>query len=409
MKVMINEVITSTIEVMGLKDECLHQIQIALVELQQLSVEWISPERLTKSKGKTVGWKGTDYLASARVMKLLISHVKEAIEEEGGDDLEKNLEGYQILEEFVLLAQSMVSRIMCDSCNKEEICELELYNKLFLSWSKKYCCEVQEKGLKLTFTSTKGNFLSLMNLPRQMCRFGPMRRYWDSDYEKFISYVKEILPGGIHREGAATLVAKLRRFKETVAVNASKNDAMAFLEKKGLLVDRKDYTRYKDVHVYKSRKEVEEKMEQMKPLSGILVEPEDGSPQYIQVAYRVHGLKKSGDATVFGDLDDGIKRQPINCVSIRFKDGDGKWVASAYYAPTKIVKNQSYENCHIIVETLVDTAAKYVCIVPKLEIHRETRNWVAQLYNVVANDWTERVENNIFVTSSLHQSVFPRS
>ena len=232
-KVMMNEVITSTIEVMGLKDECLPQIQIALIELQQLSIEWMLPERLTKKKGKTVGWKGTDYLASARVMKILISHVKEAIEEEGGDNLEKNLEGYRILEQFVSLAHSMISRIMCDSCTEGDILELELHIKLFLCWSQKYCLEFQKKKVNKTFTATKGNFLSLMNLPRQMRKFGPMRRYWDGDYEKFISYVKEILPGGINREGAATLVAKLRRFKETVAVNASKEEAMDYLKKKG--------------------------------------------------------------------------------------------------------------------------------------------------------------------------------
>ena len=147
----------------------------------------------------------------------------------------------------------------------------------------------------------------------------------------------------------------------------------------------------------------------MKPLSGVLADPENGSPQYIQVAYRVHGLKRSANENVFDTLDDGIKRQPINCVSIIFDDSCGRWVAGAYFACPKIVNNRCYEDCHITVETLVSTALKYVCIIPKLELHRQTMDWRLQICNVVANDWTERVENNSFVTSSLHRSLFPKS
>ena len=404
-KVLINEVIILCIEVMGLKRECLPQIQQTLIEIQQMSVEWLSPERLTKLKGKTVGWKGTDYVGASRIMKVLISHIKETIIEEGGPDLENNLYGYSILEKFVCFAQGMVARIMCDSCTEDEIQELEVYIKLFLSWSLKYCVEVEGKVGKETFTASKGNFLSLLNLPRQMRRFGPMRRYWDGDYEKFIGYVKEILPGGINRDGASSLVAKLRRFKETVAINASKNEAMKYLEKKGLLTESKEYTRYKDVHVYKSRREVEDKLREMKPISGVMVQPQNGGAEYLQVAYRVHGLKRNQQGFVFDQSNSGITKQAINCVSVIFDDSLGKWIAGSYYASPKIVNNRSYEDSHITVETLIEDSSRYACMIQKIEVQKKRIHWTNQMCTVVAHDWTERIENGLFETPSIHRSV----
>ena len=339
--------------------------------------------------------------------EILISHIKEAIEEEGGEDLHRNLEGYRILEQFVLVAQSMVSRIMCDSCTDGDITQLEVYIKIFLAWSETYCQTFEGKESKETFTATKGNFLSLLNLPKQMRRFGPMRRYWDGDYEKFIGYVKQILPGGINREGSATLVAKLRRFKETVAVESSTEEAKAFLNKKGVLPPKRTYTRYKDVHVYKSREEIEEKLKEMKTISGILSRGEVGTDRFIQVAYRVKALKRSVRGKVFEQTEDDVVKQAINSVSIVFDDGKGRWIAGAYYSRPTIVNNRSYEECDITLDTFVDDASKYVCLIPKIELRKQFMHWRNQVCTVVADDWTERVEDNEYKTSSLHRSIFP--
>ena len=56
----------------------------------------------------------------------------------------------------------------------------------------------KENGMKPCWVS-KSNFLSLLNLPKQMRLYGPMRRYWEGGYrgEGLIQDLKPLIKNGL--------------------------------------------------------------------------------------------------------------------------------------------------------------------------------------------------------------------
>ena len=110
---------------------------------------------------------------------------------------------------------------------------------------------------KGTFMSMKGNFLSLLNIPDEMRQYGLLRRYWDGDYKAFVKLIKEVLPGGLNRDGTSTLTSKLRRFKERTSLLSAATKSKEYLLSKKVVQDEMIYEKNKPIHIYKSLQEVE--------------------------------------------------------------------------------------------------------------------------------------------------------
>jgi len=66
---------------------------------------------------------------------------------------------------------------------------IDVHVKLCLSCCDRFGKSNQEKGTK-PFVSTKGNYLSRMNLAEQVAEFGSLRWYWDGTRERYIQTVK---------------------------------------------------------------------------------------------------------------------------------------------------------------------------------------------------------------------------
>ena len=93
----------------------------------------------------------------------------------------------------------MISLLMSDTMTDDIATQCECSIKIYLSMVNKLDKVLpKENGLKPCWVS-KSNFLSLLNLPKQMRLYGPMRRYWEGGYrgEGLIQDLKPLIKNGL--------------------------------------------------------------------------------------------------------------------------------------------------------------------------------------------------------------------
>jgi len=93
----------------------------------------------------------------------------------------------------------MISLLMSDKMTDDTAIQCECSIKIYLSMVNKLDNELpKENGMKPCWVS-KSNFLSLLNLPKQMRLYGPMRRYWEGGYrgEGLIQDLKPLIKNGL--------------------------------------------------------------------------------------------------------------------------------------------------------------------------------------------------------------------
>ncbi len=66
------------------------------------------------------------------------------------------------------------------------------HTKLFLDCCHQFCKATHDDTIK-PFWLSKGNHVTLLNLPEQIERFGPSRDYWDGTRERSIQLIKQKL------------------------------------------------------------------------------------------------------------------------------------------------------------------------------------------------------------------------
>ena len=397
-KVMYKEVIPEAISILNVDTDCMSMIQDQLKAVRKMSVSWIRTESLAQHTLKPSGWRGVDFVAAARLLKNCISHIKTAITAEGGQYMETKLKIYNIFEQFIYSCHSMVARVMCDSCTEESINEVEQHIKLFLSASERYSKLVLDRDSDKTFMSLKGNFLSLLNIPDEMRKFGPLRRYWDGDYEAFVKLIKEVLPGGLKRNGAATLVAKLIRFKERTSLMLASNRSKEYLLSKNFITESVVYDRNKPMHIYQSLSLIEDLLSKKVPLSGVMVTAQNNEPA-ILIAYKVKSKKR-----VHHHSDQKHGEQELNCLTLNWNTYEGRWVAGEFYIPFNIQERVSYTETNISFSVLRRNQIRTVVLVPMITSNESNNS--TQLRCVISDDWTEMDNKSAFKVGQIHTSSF---
>ena len=388
-KVMYKSVIPNALTLFKVNKECHQKIQEQLQLVRKMSVSWIRPESLTKTKLLPTGWRGVDFVAAARLMKNCISHVYDAIILKGGPHLDTTLEKFQIFEKFVCSCHSMISRIMCESCTDDSITDLEHHIKLFLSLSEKYCRLVRGKQAHETFLSLKGNFLSLLNIPDEMREFGPLRRYWDGDYEAFVKLIKEVLPGGLNRDGEKTLVSKLLRFKERTTMIIAANTSLEYLRSNNHIEETVVYERNTTVHIYKSLPEVEKIIQKNEPISAVMVEDDQGCISIV-VPYKIYSKKRVHDMS-----ESGLSEQRLNCVMLQHNINIANWKSGSWYVHHQVQNNKAYGDGDITISVLERNEIKKVVLLPNISLSNEVEA-TTNMYSVHSDDWTEIDEDAKF-------------
>ncbi len=62
-----------------------------------------------------------------------------------------------------------------------------------LKWTYPLGCSLRRQEKSKNDFWIKGNFVSLLNLPSQVEKFGPLRLYWDGNNERFVPMPKNVI------------------------------------------------------------------------------------------------------------------------------------------------------------------------------------------------------------------------
>ena len=150
-----------------------------LLEIFRFKLGWCKVRHLPKKN-----WLAEDILGFSRVMPCLYSlfFLNHDVAETHKTTVSTIL---QMLHTFHV----MLSALMNPSCSSHAD-KIESYIKLFLSCTHRSIILITGSN---AWWEKKGNFLSLLNLPRQIQMYGPIRLYWESVCERFIQLVKPYL------------------------------------------------------------------------------------------------------------------------------------------------------------------------------------------------------------------------
>ena len=147
---------------------------------------------------------------------------------------------------------------------------ISIHIKIFLNACHHFCKCVHDDTIA-DFWKTKCNFVSLLNLPKQINDYGSVRFYWEGSRERFIQEVKRVLLS--LRKTQTYLSKKLILLHKMTAFNWMINQ-----------FDIPDDTHYKPrlFYVYKSKNSILEKFRSGDCISGFHLEE---YPQQVNVAY----------------------------------------------------------------------------------------------------------------------------
>ena len=136
---------------------------------------------------------------------------------------------------------------------------IDRHIKIFLACCQRFC-DLYFSSDTIPFWANTSNFLSLLNLPSQIDRFGPIRWYLEGTRERFIQTVKKVLVS--MRKTTSYFVRKLEIMQKITTMWWISDKLRR--QSKG---PKKEYPR--NYYRYESMEEIEEKIMEGQVLSGL--------------------------------------------------------------------------------------------------------------------------------------------
>ena len=232
---------------------------------------------------KTGGWLAENYLGFSRIMIILIGHFDEFIHP---DEL-----GFIEIQSMFQSLFALLSRLMTKQ--QPDICMIENHIKLFLSICHFYEKDIgfegnKNNGFAFPFWYRKSNFVSLLNLSKQIEQYGPVRLHWEGLKEKFIQKVKPFLSN--KRTRVSYLVTKLEKIHRQNNFDSIVNNHV--------LDETTYYERISEFQRFKSLNELDECLKNFESFSGVVMK---SSPNKIFIVHdtndeiRLHRVKFSSN------------------------------------------------------------------------------------------------------------------
>ena len=160
-----------------------------LEHVHYMRLEYCKCEMFTNEDDyKPGGWLAETYLGFSRIIVILIIRMD--------DYVEKNALAFKHIKLLICSMSALLSRLMTNDPIPVET--IDEYIKLFLGICHYFEGTIgyptNNQGIKSSpFWYNKGNFVSLLNLPKQISIFGPVRLHWEGIRERFIQTVKPLL------------------------------------------------------------------------------------------------------------------------------------------------------------------------------------------------------------------------
>ena len=257
---------------------------------------------------------------------------------------------------------------------------IQEYTKLFLSCVDKFEEAVYVPNGATPIWKTRGNFLSLLNLPLQQEYFGNVRHFWEGERERYIQSVKPLLSK--LRHSTSFLVTKLERLYQFAAI-----DYMLQSIPNRIISGNfdKSYDRNSDFIIYKNLETVNQKILGKDPISGIQILCDkdanlDSSNYYVAINH----------ASI------------VKCFRFQFKQVEkGKIKCGHFYNEIDIFNLQATDYIEYNSKaSLTKDITHFLLLIPDLE-----ENDVLK-YTIVSNEWTYlnrhmkldfcSIQNNLF-------------
>ena len=219
---------------------------------------------------KTGGWLAENYLGFSRIMIILIGHFDEFIHP---DEL-----GYIEIQSMYQSLFALLSLLMTKE--QPEIYIIENHIKLFLSICHYYEKDIgfegnKKEGFVFPFWYKKSNFVSLLNLTKQIEQYGPVRLHWEGLKEKFIQKVKPFLVN--KRTRVSYLVTKLEK------IHRQNNfDSIAHSHIHDV---RNYYERISEFQRFKSLNDLDECLKNFESFSGVVMK---GTPNKMYIVHETN-------------------------------------------------------------------------------------------------------------------------
>ena len=203
------------------------------------------------------GWLAETYLGYSRILVIIIGYID--------DILPHETVGITELKAFHQCLYSLLSHLMTKETIDVNIITNQI--KLFLSVTHYYEKAIgfptnTSNGRLLPVWYSRSNFVSLLNLPEQIAKYGPLRLYWEGHRERYIQVIKPVLAN--KRTSVSYLKTKLEKvYKLSTFGNILHNK-----------IDNpmiQSYKRFEDLKVYYNIAKLQ-KLKCFESISGVILQ-----------------------------------------------------------------------------------------------------------------------------------------
>ena len=380
---------------------------IASIRKYQLSFCRLELFGKKDSSTLTPGWLSDNCVSFARIMPVICGILLDEVinPKDSRDDLVQQalLKRHEQCKALVVACYVMIAHLM--HARKVPLLVMEHHIKVFLqccveyedatlSWTamknakdvseqktttQSEKCNLVEKNekenistRKTQFWESKSNFVSLLNLPLQIESYGPIRHYWEGDRERDIQLIKPLIKCMRKTDSYFKIKMKdlqLHHTLELLAMKRGKQDEADWF------ITANKVVRGNNVHIYKSRNEVESMMKSQKPIVGYRI----GDQVFVAVGSKTRAV---------------MLEMVFNEESVH-----SHYCLALYYAPCKISTNISVNTDQLeMITSLKDTCL----ILPTPRKDRGTNNPVS----VICSSWDVRHKDGSFGLPMLPASIF---
>ena len=287
----------------------------SLLELHDLGIDWCRAEKFMSGRNYSLGgWQAEQFVAFARFSLIVYASIRDVV-----SDDEVGIDEHECMIQALLC---LLCRLMSDDIiNSNELTE---YVKCFLSAMDTFEYVAYSMNGAPPCWFRKSNFLSLLNLPFQIQRFGNLRYYWEGSRERSIQQIKPFLIN--MRYTASYYKTKLKQmFIVQTLKQMEENFSLFDSEEEQHIMNPTTYDRYGSFKVYSHTTDLISTIEKKSILSCIVMTSAlTGNNIYI--------------------CQKNVQSSSCRLHTVVFDDDNGFNKCGMWYAPITIIRSKAYTN-----------------------------------------------------------------
>ena len=281
-------------------------VNTTLSMISDIGLNWCRMEPFMRGRSYTLGgWQAEQYIAFTRCIIVVYSSIRDVV----GDN-EVGIDEHECMIQALLC---LISRLM--TLKEVDSSSLLRFIKVFLSSSDMFEHKAYVMNGDDAMWFTKGNFLSLLNLPAQIFKFGSLRIYWEGSSERSIQQIKPFLIN--IRQTSSYFKTKLTYLYVSETLDTINKEIASYVPPIQTSTSGQEYQKHSDFKTYSSNVNI----------SSLI-----SSGKVISVLYLSVGSKRSKFYICQRSAT------PRSCIlfEVRFVDNDGFNKCGMWYAPIEV-------------------------------------------------------------------------